>query len=95
MAVTSFYQVGHLGMMSWKGRYGLLIVAVVDHEYHICYLHYGFPLSSGDWQVQRVMEPLTQPAQHFGPMEFILGDSGMTPGQNCVVCMLDQGVILI
>ena len=77
--------------MSWKGGYGLLVVAVFDHDYRICHLHYGFPLSLGDWRVQRMMEPLTDPANHFGPMEYILGGLRMTPGWNCVTMCFQHG----
>ena len=51
--------------MSLEGRYGLLIIAVVDHEYRTRYIHYGYASSSGDRRVQRVMGPLTEPGTHF------------------------------
>ena len=70
---------------SWKGRYGLLVFAIVDHEYRFRYLHYGYPASSGDKRVQRVIEPMTNPTHHFGAMEYVLGDSGLTAGRHCVI----------
>ena len=71
--------------MSWKGRYGLVIVAVADHEFRIRYLNYGFPSSASEKRVQRSMGPLSNPAEFFGCQEFILGDSGMVANRHCVI----------
>lgn len=67
---------------SWKRRNGVLVSAIVDHENRFRYLHYGYPSSS---RVQRVVEPLNHPQDHFRAREFILGNSGLTAGRHCVV----------
>ena len=71
--------------MSWKGRYGILMLAIVDHQERSRFSHYGYPSSSGDKRVQRVVRPFEHPREHFAPFKFMLADSGLTEGHHCVV----------
>lgn len=69
---------------SRKERYGFNVAGIVDHTKRIRYLHYGYPASSSDMRVQRAIEPLNDPGDHFSNMEYILADSGYAASHQVV-----------
>ena len=69
---------------SRKERYGFIVAGIVDHTKRIRYLHYGYPASSSDMRVQRAIEPLNDPGNHFANMEYILADSGYAASHHVV-----------
>ena len=69
---------------SRKERYGFNVAGIVDHTKRIRYLHYGYPASASDMRVQRAIEPLNDPGNHFSNMEYILADSGYAASHQVV-----------
>ena len=69
---------------TYKERYALVCLFIVDHTYCIRYVHYGYPGSANDKRVQRLVTPLNEPERFLSPSEYILGDAGFTCGDHIV-----------
>jgi len=69
---------------SRKERYGFNVGGIVDNFKRIRYLHVGYPASASDMRVQRAIQPLNDPHDHFTDDQYLLGDSGFAAAHHLV-----------
>ena len=75
---------GAASFFSRKKRYGMLLLAAVDHRKRFIFAHHGFSSKSSDMRAQQATRLHTNPEEHFGPGEYLLGDSGFMCTTNII-----------
>ena len=72
------------GFWSRKKRYGMLLLAAIDHRKRFIFIHHGYSARSSDMRAQQACRLHSDSEAFFSDGEYLLGDSGFLASDNII-----------